>query len=73
VQSFRNGPAGGVIWLENVQCSGNEVSILECSYDGWGNTSCSHDDDTFITCLGKFPMKIFMHRYCTQFTTKLLS
>ena len=52
IQSFRSGPAGGVIWLENVQCNGNEASILECSYDGWGNTSCSHDDDVGISCTG---------------------
>jgi len=52
VQLFRSGPAGGVVWLENVQCNGNEASILECSYDGWGNTSCSHDDDVGIVCTG---------------------
>ena len=54
VQSFRSGPAGGVIWLENVQCNGNEASILECSYDGGGSTSCSHDDDVGIICTGDF-------------------
>ena len=53
VQSFRSGPTGGVIWLENVQCNGNEVSIMDCKYDGWGNTSCSHhDDDVGIICIG---------------------
>ena len=45
VQSFKSGPAGGVIWLENVQCNGNEASIMDCKHDGWGNTSCTHHDD----------------------------
>ena len=54
VQSFRSGPGGGIIWLENVQCNGNEASILECSYDGWGGTSCSHDDDVGVTCVGMY-------------------
>ena len=52
VQSFRSGPAGGVIWLENVQCNGNEASLLDCKYDGWGETSCTHDNDVGITCIG---------------------
>ena len=65
VQSFRSGPAGGFIWLENVKCNGNEASILECSYDGWGNTSCSHHDDVGISCTGKFRLQIPMHKYCT--------
>ena len=51
--AFSNGPSGGVIWLENVHCTGNEISIFDCSIDKWGNTSCTHDNDVGIVCLRK--------------------
>ena len=76
VQSFRSGPAGGVIWLENVQCNGNEASLLECSYDGWGNTSCSHDD-VGISCIGMYipiPLQVLGYQYkCTVMPLHALS
>ena len=31
----------GRILLGNLKCSGNEDSILECSYRGWGIEDCS--------------------------------
>ena len=53
-QNFYNpksGPTGGRIWLENVQCNGNEQSIFDCTHNGWGNvTDCLHNDDVGITC-----------------------
>ena len=52
------GPSGGRIWLDNVQCNGNEHSIFDCTHNGWGNvTDCSHDDDVGISCTS-------MHNYC---------
>ena len=51
ISSFHSGPAGGRIWLVDVQCSGNEQSIFDCSHSGWGNTSnCTHEDDIGIIC-----------------------
>ena len=44
-QKFSNpmpGPSGGRIWLDNVQCNGNEESIFDCTHNGWGNiTNCT--------------------------------
>ena len=44
------GPAGGRVWLENVQCNGNEQSIFNCAHNGWGNTNCQHEEDIGIIC-----------------------
>ena len=52
VMPFRSGPVGGRIWLEDVQCEGNEQSIFDCNHSGWGNTNCTHQDDVGIVCLG---------------------
>ena len=48
------GPRGGRIWLENVQCNGNEQSIFNCSHNGWGQTNCSHEDDVGVSCTGTY-------------------
>lgn len=44
------------IWLDNVLCTGNESSLLDCSHNGIGewNTSCvQHNDDVGVRCLGE--------------------
>ena len=38
------------IWLENVQCGGEEASLAECGHDGWGSTDCSHSEDIHLLC-----------------------
>ncbi|XP_070813149.1 macrophage receptor MARCO [Pituophis catenifer annectens] len=44
-------PAGsGQIWLDDVQCSGNELSIYLCSKREWGENNCSHSEDAGVEC-----------------------
>jgi len=46
------GEGTGQIFLSNVNCSGNEHSLLECSNDGWGEIGdCTHKDDAGVRCL----------------------
>lgn len=33
----------GQIWLDDVNCVGNEFSIEECLYGGWGNYDCLYN------------------------------
>ena len=48
------GPIGGRIWLDDVQCNGNEESIFDCTHNGWGNvTDCTHHDDVGLACTSK--------------------
>ncbi|XP_058262799.1 deleted in malignant brain tumors 1 protein-like isoform X2 [Hemibagrus wyckioides] len=46
------GQGSGPIWLNNVQCSGSESSITECSHSGFGNLNCNHGEDAGVTCSG---------------------
>ena len=44
------GPGTGDIWLSNVSCVGNEASIANCGFRGWGNTGCTHAQDAGVVC-----------------------
>ena len=45
------GRASGRIWLDNVGCSGREVSLLSCPHRGIGVLqSCNHWDDVGVVC-----------------------
>lgn len=45
----------GEIWLDSLQCSGNETTLSECAHVGWGNHDdvCTHDNDAGVYCIPK--------------------
>ncbi|CAC5355803.1 PRSS12 [Mytilus coruscus] len=45
------GNGTGRIWLVNLGCSGNELTLGDCSSAGWSNENCVHNDDVGIECL----------------------
>ena len=49
------GEGSGPIWLDNVDCTGLESSIGECSHSGWGvhSSTCNHGNDAAAVCLSK--------------------
>jgi len=44
------GQGTGTIWLDNVQCRGNETGIEKCPNNGWGRHNCSHSEDAGVVC-----------------------
>ncbi|XP_029949275.1 deleted in malignant brain tumors 1 protein-like [Salarias fasciatus] len=46
------GAGSGTIWLDDVHCSGNESSILDCRHSGFGVHNCGHHEDAGIICEG---------------------
>ena len=44
------GKGTGQIWLDDLQCSGSEMSLENCAHSGWGDHNCDHYEDVSITC-----------------------
>lgn len=58
------GPGQGEIWLNQVNCIGDEASISHCRHGGWGNHACSHRDDVGVTCKYTPPASLGMELIC---------
>ena len=44
------GAGKGQIWMDKVQCTGEESSLIECRNSGWGINNCNHDEDAGVMC-----------------------
>ena len=43
------------IWLDNVECSGEERKLIDCRHNGVGSHSCDHNNDAAVICGGNLP------------------
>ena len=57
------GGGSGPIWLDKVQCHGNETSVVNCSHRGLGVTAsyCSHSNDAGVQCIGNLIQSRIYH------------
>nr|XP_055046940.1 deleted in malignant brain tumors 1 protein-like [Misgurnus anguillicaudatus] len=44
------GQGSGSVWLDDVICSGNEVTLKNCLSNGIGKSSCGHEQDAGVVC-----------------------
>ncbi|XP_015746846.2 deleted in malignant brain tumors 1 protein-like, partial [Python bivittatus] len=44
------GAGYGPIYLDEVQCNGNEYYFGDCANAGWGNHNCNHGEDAGVIC-----------------------
>ena len=51
--SLRVGSTGRRVYLHNVHCYGNELSLSECSSSAWGVGGCGTIADAAVRCYGE--------------------
>uniref|UniRef100_A0A674HN68 SRCR domain-containing protein n=1 Tax=Taeniopygia guttata TaxID=59729 RepID=A0A674HN68_TAEGU len=54
-QNARFGLGSGRIFLDDVQCRGDEPSLRMCRHNGWGVHNCGHSEDASVICAGGWP------------------
>ena len=59
---YGHGP--GPIWLDDLHCSGYELTLVQCSHSQFARHNCDHNDDVSVRCSGSktgslFKLKIF--------------
>ncbi|NXC23437.1 DMBT1 protein, partial [Campylorhamphus procurvoides] len=48
----RFGVGSGRIFLDDVQCRGDEPSLQMCRHNTWGVHNCRHEEDASVICAG---------------------
>lgn len=39
-----------MIWLDDVECNGTEVTLASCLHNGFGVHNCIHIEDAGVSC-----------------------
>uniref|UniRef100_A0A452GH58 SRCR domain-containing protein n=1 Tax=Gopherus agassizii TaxID=38772 RepID=A0A452GH58_9SAUR len=55
------GQGSGQIWLDDVNCSGNESDLWACPSRSWGQHNCRHKEDAGVLCSD---LRLVSNSYC---------
>ncbi|XP_036431277.1 deleted in malignant brain tumors 1 protein-like, partial [Colossoma macropomum] len=52
------GPGTGPIWLNVVECKGNETSLWNCRFQQCEEDECGHEEDVGVVCSDHLPLRL---------------
>lgn len=58
LRSAAFGKGSGMIWMDDINCTGQETAISQCVHRGWRVTDCKHNQDASVICIPKGEMII---------------
>ncbi|KAM8831648.1 scavenger receptor cysteine-rich domain-containing protein DMBT1 [Spinachia spinachia] len=60
------GRGTGPIWLDNVECAGEEAALTHCKHPGFGENNCGHGEDASVICLGSLEKPLITFSPATE-------
>ncbi len=57
------GAGSGRVLLDEVSCTGNELSIEQCPKTTWGEHNCDHTEDAGVSCIPLTGTNIYIYKY----------
>ena len=55
------GQGNGLIWLDDLACTGTETSVYNCTHNGFGNHNCEHKEDIGVKCQGISKFNVYKY------------
>lgn len=52
-------PGTGIIWMDDVDCVGNETNLDACKHRQLGTNNCDHSEDVAVACGPSIPLSEF--------------
>ena len=59
------GEGTGSIWLDSVECVGNEEYLSDCGHSEWGQHDCTHAEDASVIC-GEYYVFGYHFKICSK-------
>ncbi|CAC5369481.1 DMBT1 [Mytilus coruscus] len=47
---WRGTPGTGRIWMDDLECNGEETDLTGCLFSGWSHNNCQHEEDISVNC-----------------------
>ena len=72
------GAGVGLIYLNNVDCTGAETGLLQCSYTSGSSCTYAHSEDAGVRCQGKrsscnhFYIHALFIKHCVMYRSSML-